>query len=485
MENFRSKIAFLSVLIFLGFGSNHGFCQEMNNAGINSHPGTDPLHSDISCWLTTPDKAMLLKKQDVILNFSDKVNQSLTINVNADSVFQQMDGFGFALTGGSAGLINRLSVEKRDALLKELFLNESNSIGLSYIRISIGASDLDASVFSYDDMPKGETDVNLLNFSLKPDEADLIPVLKSILLLNPKIKILGSPWSAPVWMKTNKKSVGGSLLPEYYDTYAKYLVRYITEMKEQGIPIDAITIQNEPLYGGNNPSMVMQAEEQRDFIKNNLGPALMKAGLTTKIIVYDHNCDRPDYPVTILSDPEAYKYVDGSGFHLYGGDISALMQVHNAFPAKNVYFTEQWVGGPSKFGPDMKWWVQNIVIGAPRNWSKNVIAWNLASDALYDPHTDGGCSQCEGALTIADQSISRNVSYYFIAHASKFVPAGSVRVASGNINNLPNVAFVTPDGKKVLIVLNSSNKLQKFNIGFKGRRVATSLDAGAVVTFVW
>jgi glucosylceramidase len=395
-----------------------------------------------------------------------------------------MDGFGAALTGGSAYLINNLNPEKRDALLKELFLRGDNSIGISYLRISIGASDLDAKVFSYDDLPAGETDAQLKKFDLGPDKTDLIPVLKTILKLNPKIKILGSPWSAPVWMKTNKNSIGGSLLPEYYDAYAKYFVNYIKGMKAEGIPIDAITIQNEPLYGGNNPSMVMPATEQRDFIKNNLGPAFNAVGIKTKIILYDHNCDVPEYATDILSDPKANQYIDGSAFHLYGGDISALSKVHDAYPAKNVYFTEQWVGGPSKFGPDMKWYIQNVIIGSTRNWSKAVIEWNLASDSLYDPHTPGGCTSCEGAITISS-GISRNVSYYTLAHASKFVPAGSVRIASNSLMNLPNVAFKTPNGHKVLIVLNNSEKTETFNIGFNGKIASASLSGGSVATYVW
>jgi glucosylceramidase len=261
-------------------------------------------------------------------------------------------------------------------------------------------------------------------------------------------------------------------------------VRYIIEMKTEGIPIDAVTIQNEPLNPANNPSLLMLSHEQRDFIKNNLGPAFQAAGITTKIILYDHNCDHPEYATDILSDPEAAQYIDGSAFHLYAGNISALSQVHNAYPAKNLYFTEQWVGGPSNFASDMQWHIENLMIGAPRNWSKNVIEWNLASDPLYRPHTDGGCTQCEGALTIGS-GITRNVSYYIVAHASKFVPAGSVRIASDLIADLPNVAYRTPEGKKVLIVLNKSNAIITFNIGFNGKKAATSLSSGTVATFVW
>lgn len=458
--------------------------ESKSNPVIIKDKSSTDSQSSISCWLTNPDETALLQKQESQILFNSVVNQYPTINVDAAIVYQEMDGFGAALTGGSASLINTLTPEVREALLKELFLRDDNSIGISYLRISIGASDLNSSVFSYDDLPEGETDVNLKNFNLGPDKIDLVPVLKAILRLNPKIKIMGSPWSAPVWMKSNKNSVGGSLLPEYYDTYAKYFVRYINEMKAEGISIDAITIQNEPLYGGNNPSMVMQATEQRDFIKNNLGPAFRAAGITTKIILYDHNCDHPEYATDILKDPLAYPYIDGSAFHLYGGDISALSEVHNAYPEKNIYFTEQWMGGPSKFGPDMKWYVQNVIIGATRNWSKNVIEWNLASDPTYNPHTDGGCTSCEGVITIST-GFTRNVAYYTLAHASKFVPDGSIRIASDLIANLPNVAFKTPDGLKVLIVLNNGDKTETFNIGFDKNLATTSIGSGSVATYVW
>ena len=481
---FRSL--FVNLLLFVGLSVAFSITSNgaVSDPLINGNKTNKNVKSDISWWLTKPDKSVLLQKQNLELKFKESVNQNSTISVDATTTYQEIDGFGIALTGGSAFLINKLSPEIRESLLKELFLRDDNSIGISYLRISIGASDLDAAVFSYDDLPAGETDVNLTKFSLGQDTVNLIPVLKSVLKLNPKIKIMGSPWSAPVWMKNNLNSVGGSLLPEYYDAYARYFVRYITEMKAEGIAIDAITIQNEPLHPGNNPSMLMLASEQRDFIKNNLGPAFRAAGITTKIIVYDHNCDHPEYATDILSDPEAYKYVDGSAFHLYGGDISALSLVHEAYPARNVYFTEQWVGGPSKFGPDMKWYIQNVIIGSTRNWSKAVIEWNLASDSLYDPHTPGGCTSCEGAITIGT-GISRNVSYYTLAHASKFVPAGSVRIASNILTTLPNVAFKTPEGRKVLIVLNNGAVNETFNIGFEGKFATTSLSSGAVATYVW
>lgn len=440
--------------------------------------------TDVIFWLTNPDQAVYFKKQNIALNFSSSANYNSTILVDTTQTYQSIDGFGFALTGGSAYLINRLPSSSRDDLLKELFSSDSTFIGINYLRISIGASDLDATVFSYDDLPSGQTDTDLQKFSIEPDTHDLIPVLKSIIALCPGIKILGSPWSAPGWMKTNQSAKGGSLKPEYYDVYANYFVKYIQVMKAQGITIDAITPQNEPLNPGNNPSMSMSAIEQADFIKNHLGLAFQAANIATKIIVYDHNCDVPSYPLTILNDAGARKYVDGSAFHLYAGDISALTQVHNAYPEKNVYFTEQWVGGPGNFPGDLKWHVRNLIIGATRNWSKNVIEWNLASDPNYFPHTPGGCTTCLGALTIGN-AVNRNVSYYIIAHASKFVKTGSVRIASNMVSNLPNVAFRTPAGKKVLIVLNESNTVQAFNIQFNERIVTTDLAGGAVGTYVW
>jgi len=447
-------------------------------------PVTVSGKSDVALWLTNPDMQVYFKKQGNVLNFSNSSNYNPSIVVDTTQTFQTMDGFGFALTGGSASLIHQLTSSDQDALLKELFTSDSTFIGISYLRISMGSSDLDGSVFSYDDLPAGQTDTDLQHFSILPDTYHLIPVLKGVVALNPGIKILGTPWSAPAWMKISQSPYGGSLKPEYYAAYANYFVKYIKAMEMQGIRIDAVTPQNEPLNAYNNPSMTMSAAEETDFVKNYLGPAFQTNGISTKIIVYDHNCDVPGYPLTILADANARKFVDGSAFHLYAGDISALTQVHNAYQDKNVYFTEQWVGGPSNFAADLKWHVKNLIIGASKNWSRNVIEWNLASDPNYYPHTTGGCSTCLGALTIGT-AVNRNVSYYIIAHASKFVKAGSVRIASGDVGTLSNVAFKTPAGKKVLIVLNEGSVVSTFNIQFNGMIVTTQLSAGAVGTYVW
>lgn len=483
-KNITLGMLLLALVISLSacFSCNKTSSPGTNNPPVNPPP--DPVKSDVEVYITQPDQFALFKKQHSSLVFSNINNSYPTIVADTAQTFQTIDGFGYTLTGGSAGLLNSLDAATLDALLKELFLWDSTHIGVSYLRISIGASDLSATTFTYNDLPEGQTDMNLEKFSIAKEKTDLIPILKKILALNPDIKIMGSPWSAPLWMKTKNSFVGGSLKPEYYGVYANYLVKYIQAMKAEGISIDAITPQNEPLHGGNNPSMVMQASEQADFIRNHLGPAFRAAGLSTKIIVYDHNADRPDYPLTILNDPEANQYVDGSAFHLYGGSITALSQVHDAHPDKHIYFTEQWVGGPGNFGEDLKWHVENLIIGATRNWSRNVLEWNLAADPNYNPHTPGGCTTCLGAITIGN-SVTRNVAYYIIAHASKFARPGSVRIASNHAGSLLNVAFKNPEGKKVLIVLNKSANTENFNIQFNGKKITTSLTAGAVGTYVW
>jgi len=450
-------------------------------------PPTPPVvtgTNDVELWVTTGSQSTLLQKQAGVLSFGTVANASPDINVDSAQSYQTIDGFGYTLTGGSATLINSLPAATKASLLQELFGNSATSIGISYLRISIGASDLSASVFSYDDMPAGQTDVNLDNFSLSKDTVDLVPLLQQILAINPNIKILGSPWSAPVWMKDNGNSVGGSLQPQYYAVYANYFVKYINAMKAKGINIDAVTLQNEPQHGGNNPSMVMSALQQAEFVKTNLGPTFQAAGINSKIIVWDHNCDNPNYPITVLNDAAAKAFIDGSAFHLYGGDISALSTVHNAHSDRNLYFTEQWTGANGSFDGDFVWHVKNVIIGSMRNWSKIALEWNLANDPGYGPHTPGGCTECKGALTIG-ASVNKNVGYYIVAQASKFIPAGSVRISSTQTTNLSTAAFKRADGKKVMLVLNDANATASFNIKYKGKWVNVSLPALSAGTFIW
>ena len=441
------------------------------------------VSAQVTTWTTTGDEKVLLQKGK---QTAPNGNPDAIVTIDPEQRYQTVDGFGFTLTGGSAQLIMAMSENARKKLLHELF--SSSGIRISYIRISVGASDLNPDVFTYDDLPEGQSDTGLLKFSLTKDGTSgtgLIPLLKQILAIQPSVKILATPWTAPSWMKDNGKSMGGKLLSEYHRTYAKYLVKYIRAMKAEGIVIDAMTPQNEPLHGGNNPSMVMLAEEQAQFIRDHLGPVFRAEGITTKIIAYDHNCNKPEYPLTVLNDEGARPFVDGSAFHLYEGDISALSVVKKAYPEKNLYFTEQWTGAKGDFDGDLHWHMKNVVIGSMRNWSRVALEWNLANDPDFGPHTDdGGCTSCLGALTLGD-SITRNVSYYIIAHASKWVLPGSVRIGSESNNLINQVAFIRPDGKTVLIMQNEQSRSLIAEIRTKEKPVYISLLPRSVVTVVF
>lgn len=482
MNIIRNRIV-VGLTVLLTFSTMGWRCKDTSKEVAPPPPKPEP-YLDIDYYISNADESAKFSFQEGGLPESDDTDLP-TITVNPATKYQSMDGFGFSLTGGSALHLSKMSTSQRKILLNELFGTEGDAIGISYLRLSLGASDLDEAVFSYNDLPAGETDVDMQQFTLAPDKRYLIPVLKEILAINPDLKIMASPWSAPTWMKTNGTPKGGSLKPEYYDAYALYFVKYVQEMAKEGIKIDAITIQNEPLHPGNNPSMYMEAADQANFIKQSLGPAFESESISCKIIIYDHNADRTDYPIEILNDQEARKYINGSAFHLYGGSINDLSKVHTAHSDKNLYFTEQWIGAPGNFSNDLKWHTENLIIGATRNWCKTVLEWNLAADSNLQPHTDGGCTECLGALTIDGNSVVRNPAYYIIAHASKYVRPNSFRIESNNLGDLSNVAFESPDGSIVTIVLNKSDKDQSFNLSIDGQAVRTSLNAGAVGTYVW
>ncbi len=450
--------------------------------------------ASVSEWLTAADRSAMLALQPEHPSFAARKNSASgnaapPITVDPSRRFQQMDGFGFALTGGSAQLLHQMSPGKRLALLKHLFGSEPGSIHVSYLRVSIGASDMNERVYTYDDMPAGQTDPSLAKFSVDPDLEAVVPTLKLILAINPNISILASPWSAPSWMKSNDLPKAGSLLPQFYPVYAQYLVDYLQAMATRGIKIRALTMQNEPLNANNTPSMIMTAAQQATFLADALGPALQKAHLPTEVILYDHNLDRPDYPLDVLANTKAASYAAGSGFHLYEGSVGAMSQVHDAHPEKALFFTEQMVTQENNAVPlRIAESVSRIIIGATRNWSQVVLLWNLAADPHDGPHTsDGGCPVCQGAITIDDDTWTPNLAYDTIAQISKFVPPGSVRIASNGPTTdiLPNVAFSTPDRRTVLLVANPDSMEQSFDVLEDGRSFHATLHAGDVATFVW
>jgi len=435
----------------------------------------------VTPWLTTDDKSKLLLQQST-LSFGPNISPaSAIIAIDSNISYQTMDGFGFCMTEGSAEVISTLSTAQQTLLLNELF-DKSTGLGISVLRISIGASDLSSSDYSYNET---SGDVNMTNFNLAgPDLTYLIPILKKALLINPDIKILATPWSAPRWMKSNSAWIGGSLLPNYYAAYANYFVKYIDTMKSQGINIWAITPQNEPENPNNEPSMTMTSTEQKNFINNNLGGAMANAGYSSvKIIAFDHNCDNTAYPIDVCNNSS---YVDGAAFHLYAGNISVMTTVRNA-TNKNVYFTEQYTASNGSFSGDLGWHLQNVVIGSANNWAKTVIEWNLANNASIGPHTSGGCTTCLGAITINNSSsYTRNVSYYIIGQISKFVKSGAVRIGStSSSSNLVATAFKNPDGTIAVLAYNSSSTSQTIKIIWNAQTFVYALAGSSAVTFVW
>ena len=444
--------------------------------------------AQFSQTVTTADGLSLLKHIAKPMLLSDQFNQLTskdTVFIDEGIQYQKIEGFGYTLTGGSANLLHQMSKEKRLEILSEIFGQGLNALNVNYLRISIGASDLDATVFSYDDLKEGEVDPDLKKMSIAKDQEFLIPILKEIQSIQPNLKLIASPWSPPVWMKDNGKSKGGHLLTKYYETYAQYFVKYIQLMRAEGLQMNAVTIQNEPEHGGNNPSMLMSAAEQTIFIKNHLGPAFKKQGITTEIVIWDHNADNPNYPIQILNDSVAKSFISASAFHLYLGHESALSKLHQAHPDKKIYFTEQWTGAKGSFEGDFLWHMQHIVIGTMSNWSSMVLEWNLANDPTYGPHTPGGCTECLGALTITGSDFKRNVSYYIIGQVAPFLPAGSVRIQTTSSNTqIQSIGFKRPDGKKVLVALNTG-KQAVFTIDFEQKKYNFTLPEKSASTIVW
>ncbi len=442
-------------------------------------------------WLTKGDKSSLLSREpDLIIQSQSSLNLPL-FSVDTATLLQTIDGFGAALTGSSAFLLHqKMSSGARQTLLRKLF-DTVNGAGFSYLRLTMGASDFSLSDFTYDDLAYGQTDYTLQHFSLSEDTEDVVPVLKEIIQLSPAITMMGSPWSPPAWMKTNSSVNGGKLKPACYDVYAAYFVKYIQQMKSHGLTIDAITPQNEPLYfTATYPCMEMQPGEQAVFIKNNLGPKFQSAGITTKIIIYDHNWDNTSYPISVLNDAAARDYIAGSAFHAYAGDVSAMSTVHNAYPDKGLYFTEISGGAwATDFSANLMWYMRNIFIGTTLNWSKCVLMWNLALDQNYGPQNNG-CDNCRGVVTINSSNglVTFNEEFYSIAHFSKFVRPGAIRVAvtpPAAMSETGAVSFLNPDGSKVLIICNYSSSIKSFTVKQGEKYFSYSLASQSVASILW
>ncbi|MGW5354440.1 discoidin domain-containing protein [Streptomyces sp. NPDC004031] len=486
-----------------------------STATAAAHPAHGPDEPQAQVWLTTADDSAQLQRQAPVA-FHRGASDLTTITVDPTRRFQQMDGFGGALTDSSTAVLGALPRPARDAAMRRLF-DPASGIGVSFLRQPVGSSDFTAEAehYTYDDMPAGQTDFALRHFSIAHDQKQILPLLRQAEQLNPQLTVLATPWSPPAWMKDSDSLVGGHLKddPAVYQAYARYLVKFVQAYRAAGVPVDYLTVQNEPQ--NRTPSAYPGTDlpvEQEAKVIEALGPMLRAAGLRTKILAYDHNWTthpgdiataeklgedpQTDYPYEILDGPAA-KWVAGTAYHCYSGDPSAQSALHDAHPDKGIWFTEcsgshGATDTPAEiFRGTLTWHARTITVGTTRNWAKSVADWNLALDADGGPH-NGGCDTCTALLTVQpDGTVSANAEYSTIGHLSKFVKPGAFRIAStsygttGWNGQLTDVAFTNPDGSTALVVHNENDAPRSFTVAVGDQSFDYTLPGGALATFTW
>lgn len=439
----------------------------------------------IHAWQTNADGSQRLTP---VALFPGRAGEGETITIDPARRYQTMVGFGASITDASAILIQQLPAPQRQALLRDLFGSGRDALRLGFTRLTIGASDFSPTHYSFDDMPAGQRDPELTRFSIAPNRATVLPTVKAALAINPRLVVMASPWSPPGWMKTGDSMIGGTLRDDAYLVYARYFVRYLQAYAAEGVPMAYVTIQNEPDFSpADYPGMKWPAVDRARFVGRDLGPALVRAKLATRILEWDHNWDQPQQPETVLRDPVARRYVAGVAWHCYGGEVSAQSRVQAAFPQTDTFFTEcsggNWRPGWKTGFSDA---VQNLMIGSTRNWARGVLLWNLALDPGGGPNK-GGCQDCRGVVTIdpARGTVQRELEYYALGHLSRFVDPGAARIGSDAPADLPNVAFRNPDGSIVLLAYNRAATAKAFTARNGARTAHHRLPPGAAVTIRW
>lgn len=435
-------------------------------------------------WITSGDRSRLLAPQPpALLGAAGEAGDAIV--VDPAQRFQSIVGFGAAVTDASAILIQtKLRPEARTALLSELFGRDGDGLGFSFTRVTVGASDFSPDHYSLADT----ADPTLAGFTTTRMEEHVFPTVRQALEINPELEVMASPWSAPGWMKTTGSLIQGSLKPEHYPTYADYWVRYIRAAEANGVPTDWLSIQNEPDFEPDSyPGMRWAPEGRAEFIGGHLGPRLRDEGIAAKILDWDHNWDKPEQPLAVLADARANPFVAGVAWHCYAGDVEAQTPVRDAYPDKDVFFTEC-SGGD--WAPDWSdsfgWTFRTLIVGSTRHWSRGVLMWNLALDENHGPHT-GGCGDCRGVVTIDSRTgeITRNQEYYAFGHASRFIRPGARRVASSAVEGIDSIAFVNPDGGRVLLAWNGGDVERTLLVGESGAQVSVALPAKSAGTWTW
>ena len=417
-----------------------------------------------------------------------------TIVVDPTRAYQTMAGFGASMTDSSAYVLSeQLSPRVRRQTMRELF-SPGEGIGLSMLRQPMGASDFAVEkAYSYDDQPPGQSDPDLSDFSIRHDRAYILPRLREALALNPRLSFMASPWSAPGWMKSSGSMIKGWLRPDYHQAYADYFARFIKAYRRAGIPTHYVSMQNEPLHEPSDyPGMLVFPDQAVVFTAAHLAPTLEREGLgEVQILGYDHNWDITDYPEAMYADPRVATYVAGTAWHCYAGEVVAQSVSHNSYPHAQAFHTECSGGGWQGTQAEAFASTMASVIGVPRHWGQSVVLWNLALDERGGPRI-GGCTSCRGVVTVNDDgTVTKELDYWALGHASRFVPPGAVRVGSSRHpsaeagRGLSNVAFTTPDGSTVLVAHNATARPLSFDVQVGDRHFAAALAAGAAATYRW
>ena len=401
------------------------------------------------------------------------------IEIDPSRTGQSILGLGASLEHSTCSNLAKLAPDKREAVIESL-VSPAKGIGMNLMRLCIGTSDFTGEpYYTYDDVPAGETDPELKRFSIEKDRAYVLPTIRAARRINPDLLFFASPWSPPAWMKTSGKLGTGRLKRECFDVFARYLVRFLDAYAAEGVPIHALTVQNEPQHQDPHyPTTLMSATDQRDFIRDHLGPLLAERKSATRIWCWDHNWNQPEFPRTILSDPKAAKYVDGTGFHHYEGTVDAQSAIARQFPGKHIYFTEG-----SVFGVEGALRIVDIL----RHDARSYNAWVILLDEHRKPNRGPHEASATCIELLDDGSVRTNFDYHMQGQFMRHIPRGAIRLESTppESGKFGSVAFRSPDGSLVCVVANARPTEERFGIRYGSQRFVARIPGRSVATYLW
>jgi glucosylceramidase len=432
----------------------------------------------VTIWLSSEDGEYKLSETGGPAWEKAGKAKGAVITVDPEKEYQSILGLGASLEHATCENLLKLPEAARTEVIRKLVDPEAG-IGMNLMRICIGTSDFTGvPYYSYCETPEGETDPDLSNFSIAKDRETTLPIIKKALELNPEMLLFASPWSPPAWMKTTGKLGGGKMLPEFYGPYAQYFVKFLMAYAEEGVPVHAVTVQNEPhMIHPGYPTCFWSGEMQRDFIRDHLGPVLRENHFDTRIWCWDHNWNTLAFPRAVLSDSEAAKYVEGTGFHLYEGKVEAQTEFREEFPEKDIFFTE---------GSTFRAWGAQKIVEILRNWSRSYNAWVIMLDENRKPNRGPHTASATCIELKDDRSVKYRFDYYMYGQFMKFIPRGAVRIASTYGKKEPaNVAFRDPEGRIVLVVVNTGRKPLEYSVVCGGKAFKGELPGRSVATCRW